>query len=96
MRSEPKLADESVKEAAPLGVFGLSEIEIDGNVRLDVHRLQDCHWQRGDGSGWGVIDGGGGGGGRAGVGEIDTEQGAASMSMAWRDRTDSGRWRARR
>jgi len=96
VRSEPKLADESVKEAAPLGVFGLSEIEIDGNVRLDVHRLQDCHWQRGDGSGWGVIDGGGGGGGRAGVGEIDTEQGAASMSMAWRDRTDSGRWRARR
>jgi len=94
VRSEPKLADESVKEAAPLGVVGLSEIELDGNVRLDAHRLQNCRRQRGDGGGWGVIDGGGRGGGTTGVREIDTKQGVVSMSMAWRDRTDSERRRA--
>ena len=32
MGSEPKLANEDVDETAPLGVVGLSEIELDGNM----------------------------------------------------------------
>ena len=39
VRAETELADEGVEEASPLGVVRLGEIELDGNVVFNVHRL---------------------------------------------------------
>lgn len=40
MAAEAELAEERIKEAAPLVVVRLGELEDDGNMRLDVHRLK--------------------------------------------------------
>ena len=40
-RAKAKLVDEYVEETTPLGVVGFGEIKLDGDMRLDVHCLQD-------------------------------------------------------
>jgi hypothetical protein len=68
--AEPKLPDEDVKEGAPFGVVWFGELEHDGDVGLDVHRLEN-----GDGRSRNNVDGAGvgvaGGGSRGGVGVGD-------------------------
>ena len=39
--AEADVADEGVEEAAPLSVVRFGVVELDGDMRLDVHRLQD-------------------------------------------------------
>lgn len=55
---DPKLAYHGVEEATPLGIVGLGEIEDDGNMGTNVHRLESC------GSGRGRVEYTGGGSGR--------------------------------
>ena len=55
MEGEVEFAEEGIHEAAPFIVVGVSEGKNDGNMRLDVHRLENGGRGSGD-------DGGGGAG----------------------------------
>jgi hypothetical protein len=49
MVSETEPAEESIHEAPPLIIVGVGKGEDDGNMRTDVHRLQDGSRRGGNG-----------------------------------------------
>ena len=77
MRAEAKLAEERIEETAPLVIVGHSKLKNDGNMRLDVHRLEHSNGKsRGGGIGRSVaVDGGRGGGSARGgsTGKVKAE-----------------------
>ena len=65
MEGEVEFAEEGIEEAAPLVVIGIGELENDGDVGFDVHRLKNSsrRWRDGrsvavDGRHRGRVDGG--------------------------------------
>lgn len=86
-RVEPKLADECIKEAAPLIIVWCGELECDRDMRLDVHRME-----HGDGCGNGRSGGGVGlrRGGGVKAGELGIEEGVGIHSH---EREAVGQWR---
>ena len=98
--AEAELPDEGVKEAAPFGVVRFGEVELDGDVRLDVDRLQDSRRRHGeDRSVEGGFVGNGARGGGIGVRLVELEVGidvhdAGRMSSG--ESSSGGRRRRRR
>ena len=76
MGDEAEFAEEDVEEAAPLIVVGVGELENDGDVGFDVHRLKNGDGRSSGGGSRSFAGDGGSWGGwrRRGAGHAETEE----------------------